>query len=155
MYILESLTYSCFCHLMKRMVDNFPNGGAMDNHLANMRSLIRVIISPFLLLVQNSFKHVDIICHVILYMCFNTDSCNQRLFEILMRLYALSFPIYDCLDICVLSSLYCLYNLFRYWTLNSMTSCSMMATIHIFISATVGYFSTLKGVRNNISLCCD
>ena len=89
MYILESLTYSCFCHLMKRMVDNFPNGGAMDNHLANMRSLIRVIISPFLLLVQNPFRLVDIICYVILYMCFNTDSCNQRLFEILMRFYTL------------------------------------------------------------------
>ena len=33
----EALTYSCFCELMKRMAANFPQGGAMDNHFANMR----------------------------------------------------------------------------------------------------------------------
>lgn len=33
----EALTYSCFCELMKRMASNFPQGGAMDNHFANMR----------------------------------------------------------------------------------------------------------------------
>jgi len=38
----ESLTYSCFCNLMKKMVENFPGGTAMDNHLANMRSLVMV-----------------------------------------------------------------------------------------------------------------
>ena len=38
----ESLTYSCFCELMKRMSANFPHGGAMDTHFANMRSLIQV-----------------------------------------------------------------------------------------------------------------
>ncbi|XP_044738125.1 small G protein signaling modulator 2-like isoform X2 [Chrysoperla carnea] len=39
----ESLAYACFCHLMERMIDNFPNGGAMDTHLANMRSLIQIL----------------------------------------------------------------------------------------------------------------
>lgn len=39
---IESLTYSCFCELMKRMSANFPHGGAMDTHFANMRSLIQV-----------------------------------------------------------------------------------------------------------------
>lgn len=34
----EAATYSCFCHLMGRMSHNFPNGGAMDQHFANMRS---------------------------------------------------------------------------------------------------------------------
>lgn len=38
----DQLTYSCFSHLMKRMSQNFPNGGAMDTHFANMRSLIQV-----------------------------------------------------------------------------------------------------------------
>ncbi|XP_014826465.1 PREDICTED: small G protein signaling modulator 2-like isoform X3 [Poecilia mexicana] len=38
----ESLAYSCFTQLMKRMSQNFPNGGAMDTHFANMRSLIQV-----------------------------------------------------------------------------------------------------------------
>ncbi|KAM3615897.1 uncharacterized protein V6R79_009425 [Siganus canaliculatus] len=34
----EYLAYSCFTQLMKRMSQNFPNGGAMDTHFANMRS---------------------------------------------------------------------------------------------------------------------
>lgn len=38
----ECRVYSCFTQLMKRMVNNFPNGGAMDSHFANMRSLIQV-----------------------------------------------------------------------------------------------------------------
>lgn len=33
----EALTYGCFCKLMERMIENFPNGGAMDMHFANMR----------------------------------------------------------------------------------------------------------------------
>lgn len=33
----EALAYSCFCQLMKRMIANFPQGGAMDAHFANMR----------------------------------------------------------------------------------------------------------------------
>ncbi|XP_023234264.1 small G protein signaling modulator 2-like [Centruroides sculpturatus] len=39
----EVLTYSCFCELMKRMAANFPHGGAMDAHFANMRSLIQIL----------------------------------------------------------------------------------------------------------------
>jgi hypothetical protein len=35
----EGTTYSCFCRLMERMGSNFPNGGAMDTHFANMRYL--------------------------------------------------------------------------------------------------------------------
>lgn len=42
----EELTYSCFCELMKRMSANFPHGIAMDQHFANMRSLIQVITQP-------------------------------------------------------------------------------------------------------------
>ncbi|XP_054711478.1 small G protein signaling modulator 1-like [Uloborus diversus] len=39
----EVMSYSCFCELMKRMVSNFPHGGAMDAHFANMRSLIQIL----------------------------------------------------------------------------------------------------------------
>jgi len=39
----EALTYSCFCELMKRMAANFPQGGQMDHHLADMRSLIQIL----------------------------------------------------------------------------------------------------------------
>ncbi|XP_055377926.1 small G protein signaling modulator 1-like isoform X2 [Condylostylus longicornis] len=41
----ESLSYGCFCKLMERMIENFPNGGAMDMHFANMRSLIQILDS--------------------------------------------------------------------------------------------------------------
>ncbi|CAH1801547.1 unnamed protein product [Owenia fusiformis] len=41
----ESKTYSCFCEFMKRMSHNFPHGGAMDTHFANMRSLIQILDS--------------------------------------------------------------------------------------------------------------
>lgn len=48
------LAYSCFSHLMKRMSQNFPNGGAMDTHFANMRSLIQILDSElFELMHQN------------------------------------------------------------------------------------------------------
>lgn len=36
----ESMSYSCFCRLMERMIENFPSGNAMDMHLANMRYTI-------------------------------------------------------------------------------------------------------------------
>ncbi|KAM5149955.1 small G protein signaling modulator 2 isoform 2-T2 [Callospermophilus lateralis] len=50
----DQLAYSCFSHLMKRMSLNFPNGGAMDTHFANMRSLIQILDSElFELMHQN------------------------------------------------------------------------------------------------------
>ncbi|MBN3304185.1 SGSM2 protein, partial [Amia calva] len=50
----EWLAYSCFTQLMKRMSQNFPNGGAMDTHFANMRSLIQILDSElFELMHQN------------------------------------------------------------------------------------------------------
>ncbi|XP_056630776.1 small G protein signaling modulator 1-like [Diorhabda sublineata] len=49
----ESLTYACFCHLMERMVENFPNGNAMDCHFANMRSLIQILDSEMYELMQS------------------------------------------------------------------------------------------------------
>uniref|UniRef100_A0A8C9TXX1 Small G protein signaling modulator 2 n=1 Tax=Scleropages formosus TaxID=113540 RepID=A0A8C9TXX1_SCLFO len=50
----ECLAYSCFTQLMKRMSQNFPNGGAMDTHFANMRSLIQILDSElFELMHQN------------------------------------------------------------------------------------------------------
>ncbi|XP_006534647.1 small G protein signaling modulator 2 isoform X2 [Mus musculus] len=50
----DQLAYSCFSHLMKRMGQNFPSGGAMDSHFANMRSLIQILDSElFELMHQN------------------------------------------------------------------------------------------------------
>lgn len=55
----ESETYACFCHLMHRMIDNFPNGGAMDAHFANMRSLIQILDSEMYELMhsQGDYTH--------------------------------------------------------------------------------------------------
>jgi hypothetical protein len=39
----EPLVYSCFNQLMKRMSANFPHSNAMDDHFANMRSLIQIL----------------------------------------------------------------------------------------------------------------
>ncbi|XP_038145990.1 small G protein signaling modulator 1 [Cyprinodon tularosa] len=39
----EAKAFSCFSKLMKRMNQNFPHGGAMDTHFANMRSLIQIL----------------------------------------------------------------------------------------------------------------
>ena len=50
--ITEAMTYACFNHLMKRMTRNFPHGGAMDTHFANMRSLIQVCTRFFLFSAQ-------------------------------------------------------------------------------------------------------
>jgi len=41
-WLPEAMAFSCFTQLMKRMNQNFPHGGAMDTHFANMRSLIQV-----------------------------------------------------------------------------------------------------------------
>ena len=53
-YVTECLAYSCFTQLMKRMSQNFPNGGAMDTHFANMRSLIQVM--------DNSYCVTETVC---------------------------------------------------------------------------------------------
>ena len=37
------MAYGCFVKLMERMENNFPHGDAMDQHLANIGSLIQVI----------------------------------------------------------------------------------------------------------------
>uniref|UniRef100_A0A673GWB8 Small G protein signaling modulator 1-like n=1 Tax=Sinocyclocheilus rhinocerous TaxID=307959 RepID=A0A673GWB8_9TELE len=39
----EAMAFSCFTELMTRMNQNFPHGGAMDTHFANMRSLIQIL----------------------------------------------------------------------------------------------------------------
>uniref|UniRef100_A0A8C4N6T4 Small G protein signaling modulator 1a n=1 Tax=Eptatretus burgeri TaxID=7764 RepID=A0A8C4N6T4_EPTBU len=50
----EAIAYSCFTELMKRMNQNFPHGGAMDMHFANMRLLIQILDSDvFELMHQN------------------------------------------------------------------------------------------------------
>lgn len=55
----ESLSYGCFVRLMDRMIENFPDGVAMDMHFSNMRSLIQVLDPEMYELVQahGGFSH--------------------------------------------------------------------------------------------------
>ncbi|XP_031133894.2 small G protein signaling modulator 1 isoform X2 [Sander lucioperca] len=50
----EVMAFSCFTELMKRMNQNFPHGGAMDSHFANMRSLIQILDSELFELMQQN-----------------------------------------------------------------------------------------------------
>uniref|UniRef100_A0AAY4BIE4 Small G protein signaling modulator 1 n=1 Tax=Denticeps clupeoides TaxID=299321 RepID=A0AAY4BIE4_9TELE len=50
----EAMAFSCFTELMKRMNQNFPHGGAMDSHFANMRSLIQILDSELFELMQQN-----------------------------------------------------------------------------------------------------
>lgn len=50
----EVIAFSCFTELMKRMNQNFPHGGAMDTHFANMRSLIQILDSELFELMQQN-----------------------------------------------------------------------------------------------------
>ncbi|KAM3873889.1 small G protein signaling modulator 1-like [Diretmus argenteus] len=50
----EVMAFSCFTELMKRMNQNFPHGGAMDSHFANMRSIIQILDSELFELMQQN-----------------------------------------------------------------------------------------------------
>ncbi|KAJ4926397.1 hypothetical protein JOQ06_008571 [Pogonophryne albipinna] len=50
----EVMAFSCFTEMMKRMNQNFPHGGAMDSHFANMRSLIQILDSELFELMQQN-----------------------------------------------------------------------------------------------------
>lgn len=66
----EALAFSCFTELMKRMNQNFPHGGAMDTHFANMRSLIQVK-----LWLQISIY--PLICAILLCLCQSLHLCRS------------------------------------------------------------------------------
>ena len=42
-FLSEVIAYSCFSHLMKRLLPNFPHGAGMDEHFAHMRSLLQIL----------------------------------------------------------------------------------------------------------------
>lgn len=76
----EAITYACFCRLMDRMGDNFPNGGAMDAHFANMRSLIQILDSEmFELMHQNGDYTHFYFCYRWFLLDFKRGKClNKR-----------------------------------------------------------------------------
>ncbi|XP_061163557.1 small G protein signaling modulator 1-like isoform X5 [Saccostrea echinata] len=74
----ESLTYSCFCELMKRMSANFPHGGAMDTHFANMRSLIQILDSE---LFEHMHHHGDYTHFYFCYRWFLLDFKRELIYD--------------------------------------------------------------------------
>lgn len=75
----ESLAYSCFCQLMKRMSCNFPpHGGAMDTHFANMRSLIQILDSE---LFEHMHLHGDYTHFYFCYRWFLLDFKRELVYD--------------------------------------------------------------------------
>ncbi|XP_069135231.1 small G protein signaling modulator 1-like isoform X4 [Argopecten irradians] len=74
----EAMTYSCFCELMKRMSSNFPHGGAMDTHFANMRSLIQILDSE---LFEHMHHHGDYTHFYFCYRWFLLDFKRELLYD--------------------------------------------------------------------------
>ncbi|CAL1537719.1 unnamed protein product [Lymnaea stagnalis] len=74
----ESLAYSCFCQLMKRMSCNFPHGGAMDTHFANMRSLIQILDSE---LFEHMHQHGDYTHFYFCYRWFLLDFKRELIYD--------------------------------------------------------------------------
>ncbi|KAI8740035.1 small G protein signaling modulator 1 [Biomphalaria glabrata] len=74
----ESLAYSCFCQLMKRMSSNFPHGGAMDTHFANMRSLIQILDAE---LFEHMHQHGDYTHFYFCYRWFLLDFKRELIYD--------------------------------------------------------------------------
>uniref|UniRef100_A0A8L0DMP9 Small G protein signaling modulator 2 n=1 Tax=Oncorhynchus mykiss TaxID=8022 RepID=A0A8L0DMP9_ONCMY len=79
----ECLAYSCFSQLMKRMSQNFPNGGAMDTHFTNMRSLIQILDSElFELMHQNGDYTHFYFCYRWFLLDFKRELLYQDVFSV-------------------------------------------------------------------------
>uniref|UniRef100_A0A8C7G8M2 Small G protein signaling modulator 2 n=1 Tax=Oncorhynchus kisutch TaxID=8019 RepID=A0A8C7G8M2_ONCKI len=79
----ECLAYSCFTQLMKRMSQNFPNGGAMDTHFTNMRSLIQILDSElFELMHQNGDSTHFYFCYRWFLLDFKRELLYQDVFSV-------------------------------------------------------------------------
>ncbi|XP_052800781.1 small G protein signaling modulator 1-like isoform X2 [Mya arenaria] len=74
----EAKAYSCFCELMKRMSANFPHGGAMDTHFANMRSLIQILDSE---LFEHMHHHGDYTHFYFCYRWFLLDFKREFVYD--------------------------------------------------------------------------
>ncbi|XP_046738332.1 small G protein signaling modulator 1-like isoform X1 [Diprion similis] len=74
----EAKTYACFCNLMERMSANFPHGGAMDAHFANMRSLIQILDAELFELMH---QHGDYTHFYFCYRWFLLDFKRELIYE--------------------------------------------------------------------------
>ncbi|XP_026575078.1 small G protein signaling modulator 1 isoform X2 [Pseudonaja textilis] len=87
----EALTFSCFTELMKRMNQNFPHGGAMDTHFANMRSLIQILDSElFELMHQNGDYTHFYFCYRWFLLDFKRELVYEDVFTVWETIWAAS-----------------------------------------------------------------
>ncbi|XP_046386082.1 small G protein signaling modulator 1-like isoform X2 [Ischnura elegans] len=85
----EATAYSCFCRLMERMQANFPNGGAMDTHFANMRSLIQILDSEmFELMHQNGDYTHFYFCYRWFLLDFKRELLYEDVFSVWETIWA-------------------------------------------------------------------
>ncbi|XP_014673670.1 PREDICTED: small G protein signaling modulator 2-like, partial [Priapulus caudatus] len=85
----EAKTFSCFCELMRRMSANFPHGGAMDAHFANMRSLIQILDSEmFELMHQNGDYTHFYFCYRWFLLDFKRELVYEDVFSVWETIWA-------------------------------------------------------------------
>ncbi|XP_049839017.1 small G protein signaling modulator 1-like isoform X1 [Schistocerca gregaria] len=85
----EATTYACFCRLMERMAANFPHGGAMDTHFANMRSLIQILDSEmFELMHQNGDYTHFYFCYRWFLLDFKRELVYEDVFSVWETIWA-------------------------------------------------------------------
>ncbi|XP_072288557.1 small G protein signaling modulator 1 isoform X2 [Eucyclogobius newberryi] len=88
----EALAFSCFTELMKRMNQNFPHGGAMDTHFANMRSLIQILDSElFELMHQNGDYTHFYFCYRWFLLDFKRELVYDDVFSVWETIWAAKF----------------------------------------------------------------
>ncbi|XP_069379172.1 small G protein signaling modulator 1 isoform X2 [Paralichthys olivaceus] len=88
----EAMAFSCFTELMKRMNQNFPHGGAMDTHFANMRSLIQILDSElFELMHQNGDYTHFYFCYRWFLLDFKRELVYEDVFSVWETIWAAKY----------------------------------------------------------------
>ncbi|KAK0156082.1 Small G protein signaling modulator 1 [Merluccius polli] len=92
----EVITFSCFSELMKRMNQNFPHGGAMDSHFANMRSLIQILDSELFELMQQNGDYTHFyFCYRWFLLDFKREMVYDDVFSVWETIWAAKYTSSD------------------------------------------------------------
>ncbi|XP_061731726.1 small G protein signaling modulator 1-like isoform X1 [Nerophis ophidion] len=88
----EVMAFSCFTELMKRMNLNFPHGGAMDSHFANMRSLIQILDSELFELMQQNGDYTHFyFCYRWFLLDFKREMVYDDVFSVWETIWAAAY----------------------------------------------------------------
>ncbi|XP_061656696.1 small G protein signaling modulator 1 [Syngnathoides biaculeatus] len=88
----EAMAFSCFTELMKRMNQNFPHGGAMDSHFANMRSLIQILDSELFELMQQNGDYTHFyFCYRWFLLDFKREMVYDDVFSVWETIWAAAY----------------------------------------------------------------